>query len=56
MRDGAKLYTIVYAPKDTSVAVPFMLVRTPYGIPPYPLTEYRRVLGPSPGSMPRMVS
>jgi predicted acyl esterase len=48
MRDGAKLYTIVYAPKDTSQTYPFMLVRTPYGIPPYPLTEYRRVLGPSP--------
>jgi predicted acyl esterase len=48
MRDGAKLYTIVYTPKDTSQALPFMLLRTPYGIPPYPLTEYRRVLGPSP--------
>jgi len=48
MRDGAKLYTIVYAPKDTSQAYPFMLLRTPYGIPPYPLNEYRRVLGPSP--------
>ena len=48
MRDGVKLYTIVYTPKDTTVAVPFMLLRTPYGIPPYSLTEYRRVLGPSP--------
>jgi putative CocE/NonD family hydrolase len=48
MRDGVKLYTIVYTPKDTSVAVPIMLLRTPYSIPPYPLTEYKRVLGPSP--------
>ena len=48
MRDGVKLYTIVYAPKDTSQNLPFMLLRTPYGIPPYPLNEYRRVLGPSP--------
>jgi len=48
MRDGAKLYTIVYTPKDTSVALPFMLNRTPYSIPPYALTDYRRVLGPSP--------
>src|SRR5678810_1089562 len=47
MRDGVKLYTIVYTPKDTSVAVPIMLVRTPYGIPPYGLTDYKRVLGPS---------
>ena len=45
MRDGVKLYTIVYTPKDTSQAVPIMLLRTPYGIPPYPLTEYKRVLG-----------
>ena len=48
MRDGVKLYTIVYAPKDTTRRWPFMLLRTPYGIPPYPLNEYKRVLGPSP--------
>ncbi|HEX3866340.1 MAG TPA: CocE/NonD family hydrolase, partial [Gemmatimonadaceae bacterium] len=48
MRDGAKLYTIVYTPKDTSQTWPFMLLRTPYGIPPYPLDDYKRVLGPSP--------
>ena len=48
MRDGVKLYTIVYTPKDTSVAVPIMLLRTPYGIPPYALTDFKRVLGPSP--------
>jgi putative CocE/NonD family hydrolase len=48
MRDGVKLYTIVYTPKDTSAAWPFMLDRTPYGIPPYPLSDYKRILGPSP--------
>ena len=48
MRDGVKLYTIVYTPKDTTAAVPIMLLRTPYGIPPYALTDYKRVLGPSP--------
>ncbi|MDB4875339.1 MAG: X-Pro dipeptidyl-peptidase [Gemmatimonadetes bacterium] len=48
MRDGVKLYTIVYTPKDTSQAWPFMLLRTPYSIPPYALTDYKRVLGPSP--------
>ena len=48
MRDGVKLYTIVYTPKDTSEAVPIMLLRTPYSIPPYPINEYKRVLGPSP--------
>ena len=25
-----------------------MLLRTPYGIPPYPIADYKRVLGPSP--------
>ena len=35
MRDGVKLFTIVYAPKDQSQTYPFMLHRTPYGSPPY---------------------
>ena len=29
MRDGVKLFTIVYTPKDTSAPYPFMLHRTP---------------------------
>jgi hypothetical protein len=48
MRDGVKLYTIVYTAKDTSASLPILLNRTPYGIPPYGRSEYRRVLGPSP--------
>src|SRR5438067_411965 len=48
MRDGVKLYTIIYTSKDTSTSLPIMLQRRPYGIPPYALTDYRRVLGPSP--------
>jgi hypothetical protein len=47
MRDGVKLFTIVYAPKDQSVRYPFMLHRTPYGSPPYGLENYRATLGPS---------
>lgn len=35
MRDGVKLYTIVYAPKDNSVQYPIILQRTPYSIGPY---------------------
>ena len=35
MRDGVKLFTIVYAPKDTSQKYPIMLFRTPYSIAPY---------------------
>ena len=47
MRDGVKLYTIVYRPRDTGARYPFLLVRTPYSIPPYGPDEYRRQLGPS---------
>ncbi|TPG72127.1 CocE/NonD family hydrolase [Hymenobacter nivis] len=36
MRDGVKLYTIVYAPRDADrVRYPIMLKRTPYSIAPY---------------------
>lgn len=35
MRDGAKLFTVVYAPKDTSKTYPMLLLRTPYGVGPY---------------------
>ena len=47
MRDGVKLFTIVYAPKDQSQRYPFMLHRTPYGSPPYGADQYRQSLGPS---------
>jgi putative CocE/NonD family hydrolase len=48
MRDGVKLFTIVYAPRDTATAYPFMLHRTPYSSPPYGPDNYRASLGPSP--------
>jgi putative CocE/NonD family hydrolase len=32
MRDGVKLYTIIYVPKNIKVPLPFLLLRTPYGI------------------------
>ncbi|HVG11614.1 MAG TPA: CocE/NonD family hydrolase, partial [Flavisolibacter sp.] len=35
MRDGVRLYTAVYTPKDTSEAHPFLLRRTPYSSAPY---------------------
>jgi len=35
MRDGIKLYTIVYTPKDSSEAYPILMQRTPYSIGPY---------------------
>jgi len=35
MRDGIKLFTIVYTPKDKSEAYPILMQRTPYSIGPY---------------------
>lgn len=32
MRDGARLYTNIYAPRDTSRQYPILLMRTPYSI------------------------
>jgi putative CocE/NonD family hydrolase len=32
MRDGVKLFTITYAPKDKKGPLPFIMLRTPYGI------------------------
>ena len=48
MRDGVKLFTIVYTPKDSSQKYPIMLFRTPYSIPPYGSDDYRSQLGPAP--------
>lgn len=35
VRDGRKLFTAVYVPKDQSRRYPFLMVRTPYGCGPY---------------------
>ena len=35
MRDGVKLFTAVYVPKDQSQAYPILLTRTPYSVGPY---------------------
>jgi uncharacterized protein len=32
MRDGVKLHTEIYVPKDTKEPLPFLLTRTPYGL------------------------
>jgi putative CocE/NonD family hydrolase len=40
MRDGVRLYTTVYAPKDTSQKWPFIMTRTPYSVGPYPPGEF----------------
>jgi len=48
MRDGVKLFTAVYVPKDSSQAYPFLMVRTPYSVRPYGTDQYPKRLGPSP--------
>ena len=47
MRDGVKLFTQVYAPKDSSQTHPFLVMRTPFSVAPYGDEAYRRLLGPS---------
>lgn len=50
MRDGRRLYTVVYSPRDRSQKYPILLTRTPYGSGPYGET-HRQSLGPSPRYM-----
>src|ERR1700753_2436979 len=47
MRDGVRLFTSVYAPKDTSSKWPILMDRTPYSVAPYGEDVYKRRLGPS---------
>ena len=35
MRDGLKLHTTIYTPKDTSISYPILMQRTPYSSRPY---------------------
>ena len=50
VRDGAKLFTSVYVPKDVFTdgrTYPIMMQRTGYNVAPYGLDLYRTSLGPS---------
>lgn len=40
MRDGIKLFTIVYTPKDMSGPHPILMTRTPYSVGPYGPDNY----------------
>ncbi|MCS7024716.1 MAG: CocE/NonD family hydrolase [Bryobacteraceae bacterium] len=40
MRDGVRLFTSVYMPKDDSEKYPILLFRTPYSIRPYGADQY----------------
>jgi putative CocE/NonD family hydrolase len=47
MRDGKRLYTVIYTPKDGSRPYPFLMMRTPYSAGPYGDSLYRSSLGPN---------
>lgn len=47
MRDGVKLFTSVYTPRDRTRKYPIMLNRTPYSVAPYGEDKYKDLLGPS---------
>lgn len=47
MRDGVKLYTVIYVPKDNSKAYPILMERTPYSSRPYGASNYKRRIGPN---------
>ena len=49
MRDGAKLFTSVYVPKDATAqrTYPILFDRTPYTVAPYGTDQYKTALGPS---------
>lgn len=50
MRDGVKLFTIVYTPKDAAPnkTYPILMQRTCYSVAPYGPSAYPNELGPSP--------
>jgi putative CocE/NonD family hydrolase len=47
MRDGVKLHTTVYTPKDQSQSYPILMKRTPYSSRPYGADKFPSRLGPN---------
>jgi putative CocE/NonD family hydrolase len=47
MRDGIKLHTTIYSPKDTSKEYPILISRTPYSSRPYGEDQFRSKIGPN---------
>ena len=45
MRDGVRLFTSVYTPKDTTKSYPFLINRTPYSSAPYGENFYPPYIG-----------
>ena len=47
MRDGKRMFTSVYIPKDDSEPAPILMSRTPYSVAPYGVDKYKTEVGPS---------
>ncbi len=47
MRDGVKLHTTIYSPKDKSEKYPILMQRTPYSSRPYGEGQFRSKIGPN---------
>ncbi|WP_293930161.1 CocE/NonD family hydrolase [Sphingobacterium sp. UBA6645] len=48
MRDGKRLFTAIYTPKDKTKKYPILINRTPYTVAPYGENEYKKSLGSFP--------
>lgn len=44
MRDGTKLFTVVYSPMDQRKSYPMLMSRTPYSAGPYGANQYKKTL------------
>jgi putative CocE/NonD family hydrolase len=51
MRDGVKLFTSIYLPKDQRKKYPFLINRTPYTVAPYGSDKFKTSLGNFPAMM-----
>lgn len=47
MRDGVKLHTVIFSPKDKSQKYPILLQRTPYNASPLRRGKLRKTIGPN---------
>jgi putative CocE/NonD family hydrolase len=47
VRDGVKLFTVIYEPKDKSQKYPILLNRTPYQVGPYGPDKFKNAIGPN---------
>ena len=47
MRDGTKLHTTIYSPKDTAKEYPILMQRTPYSSAPYGDEKMKTKIGPN---------